>query len=98
MNNLIAQLQKKHCRSNRKTKYWILELKPLNSKLPKTTNFYLFNQKARWASYLQLEKTYCWTYSVNQRGYSLIQDWKLLGEAKTVKRCWGFFKEHAEKT
>lgn len=91
----ISVLKAKPCRQA-KTKYWILELKPLiKSAQPKTTTFYLFNQKTRWASRLQLEQTYYWTYKLKQtdQTYYQIQDWKLLGEPKTVKRCWKFFKE-----
>lgn len=103
MPNLIARLRQKHCRQKGKTKYWILELQLfptltkslLNSKPPKTTTFYLFNQKARWASRLQLGQTYYWIYQTKKKAqqcYYQIQDWKLLGEVKTVRRCTKFLK------
>ena len=103
---LIAQLKNKYLRHGI-SKYWILELKSspltkqlLNSKLPKSTTFFLFNEKVRWASRLVLNQTYYWVYQVKSKDhhhYYQIQDWKLLGEAKTVKRCWQFFKDYVKE-
>ena len=106
MLKLIAQLKAKYRHQNQISSYWILELKPystltkniLNSKVPKSTTFFLFNQKVRWASCLQLNQTYSWIYQIkakNAKHYYQIQDWKLLGEPKTVKRCSQFFKNYA---
>jgi len=110
MNNyLIAQLKAKYCRQNQTSSYWILELKPhsaltkqlLNTKPPKSTTFFLFNEKTRWASRLQTKQDYYWVYQVKTKAnqcYYQIQDWKLLGEPKLVNRCWQFFKNYVPKT
>ena len=107
MPNLIAQLKNKYCRSNQTSSYWILELKPystltkqlLKIKPPKYTTFFLFNEKTRWASRLQTNQHYYWVYQVKQKAdqhYYQVQDWKLLGEPKLVKRCWHFFKDYVK--
>lgn len=107
MLNLIAQLKSKSRRQNPTSSYWILELKPhsaltktlLKVKPPNSTTFFLFNQKVRWASRLQLNQIYGWFYQIktkNTKHYYQIQDWKLLGEPQTVKRCSQFFKTYAQ--
>ncbi|MCE8163090.1 MAG: hypothetical protein I3274_02630 [Candidatus Moeniiplasma glomeromycotorum] len=72
--------------------------KLLNTQPPKNNTFFLFGEKVRWASSLQLNQDYYWIYKevCSSRGQKLyqIQDWKLLGEPKTVRRMSQLLKKH----
>ena len=54
---------------------------------------YLFTNQNKWGSKLKVNSSYFFQYQ-KRNNYLHLQEWKILGDEKSVKRAWQLIKEY----